>query len=713
MASAVRAAGATPGWVSLPAEWDWTCQMPLCQLNFILDQFMPAWHQLVNGDYAKKLEGDVMEGYADLHQKTTEYRLLPSGSLFEGLHFPPYYKKGETSTSIPEDPKASGEVMVVVQGTPVGNADQEDSQSAPFSFYIDTKSCHGGYLRLHHRNNSEVGPNLVSLGAKAYLSGEKISEDYLQKLPDWIKQQAYKDLPAGESPIYEGDHKGRRSIVSDIVALECPVWPKQAAAWRNRETVSGWPSQNAKDSIIVMGCLVVPVPHLNSSPKDLEWRFDFSVAEKHLTSTLTPTQRQCYMLVKTIVDFVLRPPKVISSYCLKNVFFWCLEKIPATVWQDHIQGLAKAVLTVLDELLYCLVHSNIPHYFMPQNNLIDHVCEDFVYDLMAKSSKVRQDPLKYLFAFDRAFKFPFSFMQVDFDEAMYDVLASFREFSDNMRKFAQSQVKNLSSLITVRLKDYQFQEAVETASQSCRLQNEFQGNLTVIRMMNHYCLQCPPEVAAAGLNYLGEKIPEEAHSLLSNAACMYHVQLCKETDLAKKEQLKDKTTELFRKAMDHDDVHAPALVDYGVFLSNIDRHADAIPVLVKATEVAKPSQGNAYQGEESLTLDQRLSEEVKRSGQLQVPALPMALYLLVQCYLQAGDRALAVAVVTELCDVCKNSDNAQVHSLLGHAYSSLDQFQEAGDAFSQALKLKPDYELAEENLQLSQAMQLSKLELVG
>ena len=149
--------------------------------------------------------------------------------------------------------------------------------------------------------------------------------------------------------------------VDAVFALPCPEWPKEADLWPTRQRSSGWPSKQLNQGVIADGCHVVPMSHCKSRNPDIEWRYSFSVAERTLAQSLTDSQRQCFILLKTVVMHELSHSNVLTSYHMKTVFFWQCEKIPVSEWSTET-GLAASLLWLLDELVYCVATHCLPHY---------------------------------------------------------------------------------------------------------------------------------------------------------------------------------------------------------------------------------------------------------------------------------------------------------------------------------------------------------------
>lgn len=175
------------------------------------------------------------------------------------------------------------------------------------------------------------------------------------------------------------------------------AWPAQAMEWLVRPRVTGWPSAELVQDIFESGCHLAPVGrgkrqgepisymkyHENpeqasrgekESQDDLEimdeteWRLSFSVAENKLGQSVSPVQRHVLVLLKMIKKAYI--PELISSYLLKNLLFWEIEKQEPSFWSEA--NSAKCLLFMLDRLQKCLEERCLPHYIIPQSNLIQY-----------------------------------------------------------------------------------------------------------------------------------------------------------------------------------------------------------------------------------------------------------------------------------------------------------------------------------------------------
>ena len=187
----------------------------------------------------------------------------------------------------------------------------------------------------------------------------------------------------------------------DAAVFKYPdAWPTPAMEWLIRPRPSGWPSSELVQEIFESGCHLAPVGRgkrleepvdvfnycrnpeatlanssLPSATEDscekwamdeTEWRTSFSLAENKLRESMSPVQRHVIVLLKMIKKFYF--PEVISTYYLKNLLFLECEKRGQVFWREDNSG--SCLLFMLDRFQECLESRHLPHYIMPQSNLL-------------------------------------------------------------------------------------------------------------------------------------------------------------------------------------------------------------------------------------------------------------------------------------------------------------------------------------------------------
>lgn len=199
-------------------------------------------------------------------------------------------------------------------------------------------------------------------------------------------------LQSGGLPNYEEDQ---------AEVFKYPVaWPEPAMEWLVRSRPSGWPSSDLVMEIFDSGCHLAPVgrgkrldepvdvatycqnPEITLTTsavpaaddnsegvwamEETEWRTSFSLAENKLGESVSPVQRHVMVLLKIIRKVYF--PDVVSTYYLKNLLFWECENKGEDFWKED--NSAGCLLLMLDRLQECLEAHHLPHYIMPQSNLL-------------------------------------------------------------------------------------------------------------------------------------------------------------------------------------------------------------------------------------------------------------------------------------------------------------------------------------------------------
>ena len=150
-----------------------------------------------------------------------------------------------------------------------------------------------------------------------------------------------------------------------VPSIRCDSWPVIANEWKIRNRF--WPPKFLIDKIVNAGYHVVPK---NSPGGDtvLEWRISFSKAELALAENRTHVQKKCYYIFKTMFKEYFQEFDIVTTYYLKTIMMWAMEQNPPEYWIES--NIGRAVLGLLDDLYEALITGYLPHYFIPQNNLL-------------------------------------------------------------------------------------------------------------------------------------------------------------------------------------------------------------------------------------------------------------------------------------------------------------------------------------------------------
>ena len=166
--------------------------------------------------------------------------------------------------------------------------------------------------------------------------------------------------------------------VDGVPCLQSPSWPPCASKFLTRPRTHGWPSPELIDCIKQTGCHVVGIGHPESSNEDkqIEWRWSFSIAERELIHNFTDDMAACMYLLKAFKkkywydDTIVcsDEPSIFCSYFFKTACLWVFE----STQQDESDAISLC-RQVFDWLISCYKNGFLPHYFIPQQNLIGHI----------------------------------------------------------------------------------------------------------------------------------------------------------------------------------------------------------------------------------------------------------------------------------------------------------------------------------------------------
>ncbi|XP_052059993.1 uncharacterized protein LOC127700513 isoform X4 [Mytilus californianus] len=172
---------------------------------------------------------------------------------------------------------------------------------------------------------------------------------------------------------------------------KCPKWPKEASEWVLRKRPSGWPDTSLLEETLKAPCLLTPKYHPFSKNPDIEWMFDFSFPETFLLKgNISKEQKYCFHVFKLLIDFHTGRRIELSTFVLKTIFLYTLEVIPCQQWETCPSA---CMLYMTETLLSSLKEKKIPHYFIPENNIISHLNGTILYHLIEKVNVVREFPI--------------------------------------------------------------------------------------------------------------------------------------------------------------------------------------------------------------------------------------------------------------------------------------------------------------------------------
>ena len=172
------------------------------------------------------------------------------------------------------------------------------------------------------------------------------------------------------------------------IGVFCPSFPF-LRRWTKSAKKFNFPSKVLIDSIKRTGCTLIPKSHPNSSLPDIEWQFNFSMAEFLIFGSLSLAQKHGFYVLKALLDNMIQYLPFKPKH-LNNVYLTVCEEMPSGAWETNFGG---CVLYVLDVLLACLKARFLPHYFIPERNLIDCYREDDINTLITNVEYIRLFPV--------------------------------------------------------------------------------------------------------------------------------------------------------------------------------------------------------------------------------------------------------------------------------------------------------------------------------
>ena len=150
------------------------------------------------------------------------------------------------------------------------------------------------------------------------------------------------------------------------IGVYCKTFPF-SRRWPEGKAGREFPSRRLIDSFIKQGCSLIPKSHKYSVSPDIEWQFNFSMAEYIIFQNLTYAQKHGFCVLKVLTENMINDVPYKLKH-LKNVYLMALEDIPSSAWETSFSG---CVLFVLDKLLECYKKKHIPNFFIPEQNHLD------------------------------------------------------------------------------------------------------------------------------------------------------------------------------------------------------------------------------------------------------------------------------------------------------------------------------------------------------
>ena len=268
-----------------------------------------------------------------------------------------------------------------------------------------------GFVRLHFSRELSFDVNNACTRAQKYLEDKKKEEYSSDQMTQYIDPLIIKGYyfdasipnPALGEPTSQSETTVQEKLdwvlfcesIDRVPSVRLHFWPYQATTWITRCRL--WPPQDTIQSIVDKGCQLVP----RSSPGDdvnSEWRLSFSGPEEILAELRTKGQQLAYYFFKAFfyqylkcVESSEREVKPLYSYIIKTTMLWASEELHP---EDPIwASLENSTQMLAFKLLESLEAGFLPHYFIPEINLLERVGGDVVNQCSAVISRWKSNIL--------------------------------------------------------------------------------------------------------------------------------------------------------------------------------------------------------------------------------------------------------------------------------------------------------------------------------
>ena len=287
------------------------------------------------------------------------------------------------------------------------------------ALHADSSQTHKGYCRVRVLlNDADVGEHVVvQRGDEKYLKEVKVS---------------YRDaLPPDVTRVFDG--------------LRCDVFPPEAQEWIDRKRKFSFPSLPLIKTILKQGCTLIQKAHPWSNDPDIEWKYDFSLADRAIWNRgLSSHQTHGFYVFKILVEnasFHLKTKLKIKH--LIAVYFKALEELPNEMWKTNFSG---CILFVVGSLVNFLKARFLPHYFIPSHNLIVCFSVQEINDICVNVECIRMFPLVVLRI--TAENHGYNFAQKLIEIVMKDC-KTFRNNKDVMTLFTEAFIPGIIGIMRV------------------------------------------------------------------------------------------------------------------------------------------------------------------------------------------------------------------------------------------------------------------------
>lgn len=692
----------------VPVDIDPTSGFPTLHLSYIMEILIPrrfVGPERIRDQVQKVFNGTQAIGKVDM-------KIVPVGSKAEGYNIPDAVFAGQGRIVFLSD------VDIILANDNIQVCeDRAKMNDEVYMMHLDTNGVHPGYgtLQLIRKPKGDHFAVLYDEKMDAYyMSGTKYQTEFLNQVLEGSEEEREMYELHGPALQYQDNKpftydRRKEKIVNPfdhIHGFHCDDWPSVASEWTTRHRSNGWLSPELVQRIVSKGCYLVPVPHKRSKNPDVEWRISFAESEQMVAEyAVTNAQRQCFIFFKLLRYQIQQETskKLLSSYCLKNVFLFCCEQLPVAAW-DVNPG--HCLLHMLDCVQTCLQQGELPNYFIPDKNLLDLFTDEDINTSIVLLDVMRSDVISLVLNFTDNHVLVYEgngclTTKVVFRSVIASVLEdvpTYIKTRNVVNSLTGAFLRTQCDIAVIRLRDGCSPFEYHKAFMDCFLSSHLH-DIHIIDLFNLIGLNLGDIVAS--LKYFElllqlQNVYPDVVKVKGNLACMYFTasQLLKSIS---GEQL-GRADELFKEVLAHEGVHFPTTIDYSNYLCHAQKWREAGLLLEQFVRFERKCHkcSNSYNSLESVTLDPVLQKEFAHTNLLHLSSLSLAYYYLIKAYtnlhLDFSDH------LYEFDQHCASIQCAVDFQLLGYCYVNGKNYPNALKSFLKALEVDPSNEVAAQNV---------------
>ncbi|XP_077170984.1 transmembrane protein 102 isoform X2 [Paroedura picta] len=220
-------------------------------------------------------------------------------------------------------------------------------------------------------------------GDEAYLSAELVSAWFARSFSAAAKGARVKSRGCVTSAVVSVGHCRVLYDLVPVVAFR--GWPEVARPWLTQAHF--WDGK-LRDEDVAGAFYLLPAASGGCS-----WRLAFATSELSLRKLLPQPLLRASWAATAVLGRLL--PEGFGPYHLFTLVLRACERLP-TSYLGREENAAHVWLGLLDDLLACLVHRHLPHYFLPQWNVLEGLSPRDAEHLARELVRVRADPSKHL-----------------------------------------------------------------------------------------------------------------------------------------------------------------------------------------------------------------------------------------------------------------------------------------------------------------------------